>query len=331
MKFRDLWRAQTVAFMAEGEGAGGGDADTQAGGGNDTQGGGADTQAGGGNDTQGGGGASKWWEGQDYSAEERQWLAARGLTEDDPAKILPKLVKGHRAAEIRLGKGVDSILDKPKEGQALAEWMRENAIFGLPETEDGYKIDRPKDLAEGIAWDGDLEAQARKVAFEQGLTPAQLQAITGLYASRVGAIQAAAETAAAEANTRMMTDLARDWGDQLQPKLAVARQAAGVLGEKAGLDKAGVAAVAAILTEKAGGDAAAIRMFAALGEMMGEDRMIAGQSAGIGMTPAEARAKAAQMRAPDGAYAKAVAAQDRTEIARLRPEMDRLDKIAAGK
>lgn len=311
MTFRDLWRAPKPAFAPEGEGEGGG--------------GGADTQG-------GGGGAPRWWEGADYSAEDRQWIEARGLAEDDPAKIVPKLVKGHRAAEQKLGKGIDSVIDKPKDGQPLTDWMRENrALFGLPEAEDGYKIERPKDLPEGIAWDADLEAEARKVAFEIGLTPDQLQAMTGLYAKRIGGIQAAADAAIAEANTRMMSDLTKDWGDQLQPKLALARQAAGVLAEKAGLDAAGIQAVSAVLTAKAGGDAATIRMFAALGEMMSEDRMIAGQSTGIGMTPAEARARAAQMRAPDGAYAKAVAAQDRAEIARLKPEMDRLDKIAAGK
>lgn len=311
MTFRDLIMAPARRFAPEGEGAGGAGA------------------AGGG---AGGGAAEKWWQGADYSDEERQWLTARGLTEDDPAKVVPKLVKGHRAAEQRLGRGVDSVIDRPKDGQTLADWMREQKdVFGLPAAEADYKLDRPKDLPESVAWNGDLEAKARKVAFDQGMTGGQLQAMTELYAGVVSDMGKQADAEFAAANQQMMAALERDWGKETPARLAQARQAAGVLAEKAGLDAAGIEAVSSVLSLKAGGDAAAIRMFAALGEMMGEDRLVAGSgTSGLGLTPVEARARAAQMRSPDGAWAKAVASNDRAEIARLRPEIERLDKIGAG-
>jgi hypothetical protein len=331
MTFRELWRPARVAF--EGEGAGAGAGAGAGGGGEDTQpGGGADTQPGGGGaDTQPGGGTgTKWWEGSDYTAEERAWLEARGLADEDATKILPKLVKGHRNAEQRLGRPADHILDRPKDGQKVTDWMRENAeLFGLPKSAEEVKIEKPKDLKEGIAWDAELETQAKKTAFELGLSNAQLQGMTELYAKRVEAMDNKAETDAAEANERLMSKLQTDWGAETDAKIARARQAVGVVAQAAGLDPAGIEAVSQVLSAKTG-DAATIRLFAALGDMIAEDKMVGGGGGPIGMTPADARAKAAQMRQPGGAFFEASQKGDQRKIAELMPELTRLDRIAAG-
>lgn len=325
MNIRDLI-ARRRAFGPEGEGAGVGAGDA----GQAAAAAAAAAAAGAGAGEAGGGSAAKWWEGSDYSPEERQWLTARGLAEDDAAKVLPKLVKGHRAAEQRIGKGLDTIMDRPAKDQKLTDWMREQKdVFGLPAAEADYKIERPEGLKDGIAWDGEFEAAAKKLAFEQGLLPSQLQAITDLYAGKVGAMAQAADEAYQAANTKMMEGLTRDWGKETPAKLAQARQAAHVLAEKAGLDAAGIEAVSATISQKAG-DAATIRMFAALAEMMGDDRMVQGAASRMGTTPAEARQQLAQLQGRDGAWSKATQANDRAEIARLRPEIERLSKLAAG-
>lgn len=333
MTFLDMIRAPRAAFAAEGEGAGagaGGDGTGAGAGGGEGAGAGAGGEGAGAGAGAGAGGAAKWWEGSDYSPEERQWLTARGLAEDDAAKVLPKLVKGHRAAEQRLGKGMDTIMDRPAKDQKLTDWMRgQKEVFGLPETEADYQIARPEGMKDGIAWDGEFEAAAKKLAFEQGLLPAQLQAITDLYAGKVGAMAQAADAAYEAANAKLMEGLTRDWGKETPAKLAQARQAAHVLAEKAGLDAAGLEAVSATISQKAG-DAATIRMFAALAEMMGDDKMVQGAGGKLGTTPAEARAQLAQMQSPDGAWAKASREGNHAEIARLRPEIERLSKLAAG-
>ena len=326
MTFLDLMRAPRLAFAPDDSLAGGGDTIA---GGADTVAGGAETVAGGGN-----GGGAKWWQGADYSPDEQQWLAARGLTEDDPAKIVPKLVKGHRAAEQRLGKGLDTIMDRPAKDQPLTDWMRaQKDVFGLPEKAEDYKVERPKELPDTIAWDGEFEGRARTKAFELGLTPDQMNGLVGLYAEQVQGLNAKIAAEETAANDRMMADLTAEFGAQLQPRLALAKQAAAVLGEQAGLDKAAIAAVSSVLTEKAGGSAATIKLFAKIGELMSEDKLVTGASAGA-ETAAEARQKLAAMQAPDGAYYKAVERArngDPAEQQRLKPEIERLTRLAAGR
>lgn len=277
--------------------------------------------------------AAPWWQAADFTAEERQWIEARGLAEDDPAKVVGKLVKGHRAAEQRLGRGIDSILDKPKDGQGLTDWMREHAeIFGIPKALEDVKIEKPKDMPDGIAWDAGFETKARQAAFDLGLSGAQLKGMTELYLGQVKAMEDAASAQLAAANETMMADLRKEFGDQLDARITRARQALQGLAQAAGLDAAAVANVAQLLTDKAGGDAATVRLFAALGEAMGEDRALGlnGGGGSLGMTPAEARARAAQLRSAGGAFYEATAAGNAAEIARLRPELERLDRLAAG-
>lgn len=327
MTFRDLWRPARVLFEGEGAGGGGGGDGTGAGGGG--AGAGGDGGAGDGGAGSGTGGA-KWWEASDFTAEERQWVEARGLAEEDVAKIVPKLVKGHRNAEIRLGRGVDQILDKPKEGQSVTDWMREQGeIFGLPKTVEEMKLDRPKELPADIRWDDGFAAKARQAAFDMGLNGKQVEGMTGLLAELVKSSDDFARAQVAEANTRMMADLTKDWGAETGAKIARARQAAQVLAQDAGLDAAGIEAVAQVINEKTG-DAATMRLFDRIADMLAEDKLIGGGAGQIGMTPAEARAKAAAMRAPGGAYFEASKAGDTRKLAELAPEIQRLDRIAAG-
>lgn len=333
MRFDDLWRPARVLFEGEGAGGGGGGGEGAgaggAGAGAGGEGAGAGVGAGGGAGAGAGAGA-KWWEGSDYTAEERQWIEARGLAEEDVAKIVPKLVKGHRNAEIRLGRGVDQILDRPKEGQSVTDWMREQGeMFGLPKTVEEVKLDRPKELPADIRWDDGFAAKARQAAFDLGMNGKQVEGMTGLLADLVKSSDDFARAQVAEANTRMMADLAKDWGAETNAKIARARQAAQVLAQDAGLDAAGIEAVAGIINEKTG-DAATMRLFDKIADMLAEDRLIGGGGGQIGMTPAEARAKAAAMRAPGGAYFEASKAGDTRKLAELAPEVQRLDRIAAG-
>ncbi|MEO0682903.1 MAG: hypothetical protein AAF192_21115, partial [Pseudomonadota bacterium] len=90
---------------AEGEGAGGGEGEGAGDGGN--------------------GGAVPWYQAEGaFEADELDWMKNRGLIDDDPGAVIAKAVRGHRAAEIKLGRGADAVLDKPGEGQALPEYLR---------------------------------------------------------------------------------------------------------------------------------------------------------------------------------------------------------------
>jgi len=277
-------------------------------------------------------GAARWWEDPKWADEDRQFLTVKGLTIDDPMEATRKLAQMYRNAETRLGKPADAILEKPKAGQDVAEWLRANApALGLPDKAEGYEVKRPEGWPEGADWDADLEARARAIAFEEGLPPKALQKMVGLYAEKVRALNEAADATLAADETNMRAALEKDWGDQLDARLARARQAAGVIAQDAGLDAAALEAVAAQISKGAGGSAATIRLFDAIASKMGEDSA-AGLRAGatsFTMTPAEARAAMAKLHAPDSDYGKAVAAGDVERIRSFRAEIERLAKIAA--
>lgn len=283
---------------------------------------------------------AKWWDASDYSDEERQWLAARGLTEDDPVKAIPKMVKGHRAAEQRIGKGLDSIIDKPAQGQSYAEWAAANrAALGLPEKEDAYTAAPPEGWPKDAAWDAAFEAEARKVAFAQGVPPEAYKAFVGLYAQKVLALEQASVQGMAQAREGMMAELKRDFGEQTPAVITRAKQGLQFLAEKAGMSADQVTAAAQTMIDgvkgpdgKPGvGDANVIRLFAALHDALGEDSAVAlGKGGPLTTTPVEARQRLAQMRSPEGEYSRAVKEGNRAEIARLQPEIDRLTKLAAG-
>lgn len=272
--------------------------------------------------------AAKWWQGSDYNAEEQQWLAARGLTEDDPAAVMPKLVKGHRAAEQRIGKGLENIMDRPAKDQKFADWARANAAaLGLPDKEDGYAVQPPQDWPKGMEWNAGLEAQARKLAFDMGVPPEAHQAYVGMFAAEMRRVSEAATTDFAAAQAQMMTDLQKDYGDQTPAVLTRARQAAALVAEKAGISGDGLEALTGLLADKLG-DAGVIRMFNAIGELGGEDALV-GRSSGLAMTPADARAELAKMSAPGGEWFEASATRNMAKLRELRPRFDHLSKLAS--
>lgn len=296
-----------------------------------------DTGATGGTDDTGASGETgqpRWWESKGLTDAQRQNLTALGLTVDDPVQAVAKLTDMEIAAKRRLGKPADQLIDKPGKDQDVAEWLRGHGdLFGIPEAPEGYEVARPEDWPKDAEWNADLEAKAREIGHKHGLTGAALNDMVGLYASEVQRLVASAEEDLAQATAQMQATLQKDWGDQYAARVSQAQQAASVVAEKAGLDNEALAGLAAALKPKIG-DAGTIRMFAAIGEMMGDD-MAAGLSAGGGgsglsTTPAEARAELAALRAPGGAYFEATRKGDHAALKELRPKIERLSKTAAG-
>lgn len=280
----------------------------------------------------GAGAAAKWYEAESFTDEHRTMLTAKGLAADDPTEILPKLLDMQLNADRKLGADPSQLITKPKEGDSVADWMRKNGEFlGVPSDVEGYKIEKPDSWPEGSDWDASLETELKAAAHELGMSNAAAQKMAELYAGKVGALLTASEQSLSDATAEMMTALEKDWGGETQAKITAAKQAASVLMEAAGLDQAAMQNIAAVLKPKVG-DAGTIRLFAAIADMMGDDKIAgAGKGAtGFATTPAEARQRLQQLRAADGEYGKAVAESNRQEIARLQPEIERLSKIAAG-
>lgn len=275
-------------------------------------------------------GAAKWFETDAFDPEARDWLAAKGLAVDDPAEVLPKLVKGHREAEKRIGKGLDNIIDKPAKDQPFAEWARANAeVLGLPAAADDYAVEPPKDWPKEIPWDASLEQAARAVAFEAGVPKAAHEAYVGLFAQHVLNLEKASAEGFAKAEAEMMTELQRDYGDKTPAVIARAQQGMAMLAEKAGLGAEGIQAVSQLVSDKAG-SAAVIRLMNAVGELMGEDALLGAGQGAAAMTRETAQAEMHKLSSPGGEWYEATMKGDRTAIQRLKPQIDRLARIAAG-
>ncbi|GGH36315.1 hypothetical protein SAMN05444007_108248 [Cribrihabitans marinus] len=331
----EFWNLMTMprpVWAPDDDGAGGG-----AGDGGDASGDGdgtGDVGDGGGADGGGGsdGGDQRWWEGKGLTDEQRTSLTRMGLTVEDPVEAVAKLTDMEIAAQRKLSKPADQLMDRPTKDQDVAEWMRANGdMFGIPDDPEKYEIVPPKDWPKDLPWNKDLEAEARKIAHEHGIGGNALQAFSDLQAQAMLKLSADAETELQAANDQLQADLKKDWGDQYGAKVAQAQQAASVVAEAAGLDAEGIANLAAVLKPKVG-DANTMRMFAAIGELMGEDGAAGLNKGGntLGTTPADARAELAKMQSKDGAWYRAVESGDQTEIKRLQPKMDQLRKLAAG-
>lgn len=327
MTFENFWKP--ILAFAPDEGSGGGDGgDPGADGGAPDAGGDAGNSGGdpGADDT-----GPKWWQGEALTAQQREQLTNTGLTLDAPELAVAKLLDMEAAAQRKLGKPADQLMDKPGEGQDVAEWLRQNGdLFGVPETADKYDISRPEDWPKDAGWNEGLEGKLRELGHKHGVSNAAMNDLVGLYAGEVQSLLSDADQDLAAANLEMQNSLQKDWGDQYAAKVAQARQAASVLAEAAGLDMDAMANIASVLKPKVG-DAATIKMFAAIGDLMGEDTAggLGKGGAGLGDTPAQARAELAKQESPGGDWFEATKAKDRATMQRLQPRMEQLRKLAS--
>lgn len=269
--------------------------------------------------------APAWWEDKRFEGDARTQLEALGLTTDDPLDAVAKLSQMERAAKKKFGKSVDQLLDRPAEGQDAAEWLRQHGeVFGVPEKPDGYKIDKPEDWAKDQPWDDKLEASARAAGHDLGLSQAQMAGMTSVYAKHIAGLMGSAEAEAGAAGDALRTALQSDWGDQYDAKVSQAQLAASAVADAAGIDGDGLRSLSDMLAGKVG-DAQAIKLFAAIGDMMGEDtlQLTKGQGNTLGVTPADARSELQAMMAPGSAYQKAAEAKSK---GRPSPDFDRLHK-----
>jgi len=224
------------------------------------------------------------------------------------------------------------LLTRSKKGEDVTAWMKTHSeMFGIPEAPDKYTIKRPEAWPKDAQWDEGFEAEARKIAHEEGLGGKALQRMTDLYAGTVAKLQGEAATGLQAAQAAMLTDLEKDWGGQTQARIGLAQQAASVMAEKMGMDQEGMLSLMQSLKPKTG-DAGIMRLFATIGEMMADDSAVGiGKGAGgLGLSPAEARAELAALRAPGGAYYDATMKQDRRALEGLGAKITNLSRIAAG-
>ena len=335
MKWTDFLKTFGPVWAPDG-GAGGGDGGE--GGDKGAGGDGGDKGAGGDGGDKGAGGdggdkgkTSNWWEDKRFSDKQQAYLSERGLSQiADPMEALQKTIDAHRGA-LNQSRNPDQFLAKPAEGQSTADWLKANGMLDLPESAEKYDIKRPE-LPKGIEYNEAGEKALRELAFASGLDGKAVQSLVDLQTRLVTEKFQEAQTEYQQANDRMMTDLGKDWGDQLDSRTTLAGQAAQAIAEAAGVGEEEIALMSQAFKDKGVRDASMIRIFAKIGEMMSDDTAagLNNGSSGLGMTPQEAQQKLDLMRRPDSDYVKARNSGDRATLKTLEDERKRLIKIAAG-
>lgn len=273
---------------------------------------------------------AKWWESDTFSDDQRERLTANGLTVDDPLIAVQKLTDMEIAAQRKLSANPADLMRKPKEGQDVAEWLRENGeTFGVPDAPDGYEIARPEDWPKDAPWDDKAEAGLRELAHKHGLSANAAQELVQFEAARMKALWDDAGQRQEAATAELMQNLDAEWGKQKPAKLAQARQAMAAVAEKAGLDADAQQVLADTLGEKSG-HPTVMKVFAAIGEMMGDDSLgDLTTPGGFSTTPAEARAEIAAMQKPGHEYYETSNKARRGDLA-AKEAMKDLQKKMAG-
>lgn len=187
-------------------------------------------------------------------------------------------------------------LAAPKETWGEPEWNEFWTALGRPETADQYDLGdfRPP---EDLPWDDDLQTQMLGVMHKAGLNHKQAREIVAAYRDQVEGQFRDVIGQIEEIRTESMKSLRQEWGRAFDGRLDLARRAAQhALGDQfptftnIKLEGGGLL----------GDDPRFIRMFARLGETMGEHGLVGDKRTRTTLTPQEAMTEEAKLRGDKG-------------------------------
>jgi len=124
------------------------------------------------------------------SAEQKKEIAARIQKGWKPPEKFTDFLAGHLQQEAKLS---SAILVPAKDAPA-EEWDNFWKQRGVPESEDGYALDRPTNLPEGVRYSEEMEKWFKATSRKYKLTPDQAKGLFADYnALQIGAAKAALE------------------------------------------------------------------------------------------------------------------------------------------
>jgi hypothetical protein len=205
----------------------------------------------------------------------------RGLAEAKGWASPAEAMRSYQALERMLG--ADKLALPGKEAGPEA-WEAVWRKLGRPAKPEGYQLAKPAGATE---YD-EAVAQWARGAFHKAGLPQRMAAELhdGFFKQRAEA-RAAAAAAERRAEAELDAALTRDWGPTRDAKIAMARRAAQSFVEEP---------EAVPRLEQALGTAAVLKMFAKIGEAMGEDRLLGSGGPGGRLAPADAEAEIRRIR-----------------------------------
>ena len=247
-----------------------------------------------------------------FDQETSGWLENRGLTKLDEKSAIPELVKGFRNAEKYIGTPADKLVKIPDWDKAdKVELDQIYSKLGRPNDPKEYNIQvpdgQPRDYADA--------AQAK--FHEIGLSVRQANALVEWNNGQAQAIIENQSTSKAQAMKDQEAGLRNEWGDAYDKYDSMAANAINSLGVKDNQ--------LAALRDSLGFDGA-MKLFANIGEKIGEAQYVSGEGRGGNgpMTPAQAASKLAQLKKDKEWVNKYLAGN-----AEVNAEMNRLQNISS--
>ena len=162
-----------------------------------------------------------------------------------------------------------NVFERPAEGK-IKEWGGWKELGWIEDPakyEQGFK--RPE-AKEGRAYSERAERAALKAAHEARAPLPVVQAIIDAVAADMYAEQDELANAGAQNEAALLTALRGEWGGEFDTKRTLALRAAETFAKKAGVDALAISK----LEDAFGGAPQVLKMFAEMGAMMGEDKML---------------------------------------------------------
>ena len=196
-------------------------------------------------------------------------------------------IKAFVASQVLIGR--DKILIPP-EGSPDEDWHGKDGVYarlGRPETAEGYILAEDIKLPDNMPVDKEFVKRIGVIAHKAGILPKQFDTLVrGFMEDNINQFNTLTETASNDVKGSE-TKLRQEWGTAYEPKLALAKKALSVIADKDGVE---------FLAQGLGNDPRIIKMFAKVGDMLGEDQLT-GKPKGLTETPDEAKIKIKEMEA----------------------------------
>lgn len=212
------------------------------------------------------------------------------LSEDLRGEPSLQTIKGKGAADVVKGYinaqkmiGGDRFVIPSGKNDTPEVWNAALAKLGLPETADGYKLERPQ-LPDGMAFDDRWEAGIKKLFHQAGLPNRSAQILYTAMVQGLATGQKAQQDAAAAETQKATQALEKDWGKNFDYNLGLAQKVIDTYGGKPEEIQA--------FKEQFGNNPVALRILANIGTLIGEGNFVKGQAPAFTYTPDEAKSKA---------------------------------------
>ena len=211
------------------------------------------------------------------ATEASSWRAS--ITEPGLRRVAEKftspaeVVKSYAALQSRLGRSV--VKPGPDAGpEELASYRRQ---LGVPESAEGYDLQRPENLPEQLRSDPAGEVMQQdflKAMHDAGASNAVVQKALDWYYGNVTQGLEQQTQAAAERRSEAEASLRQEWGGDHDRNLTFAQRAVTTFGDDGFVDFLEGQEVEGV---KLGDHPAFVRAFAAIGRSMGEDVPLSGE------------------------------------------------------